>query len=165
MPVNKKGGKNFKKAKKNSFQTPTFEAAIEGQLYAKIIKKFGDRRFSIVLHGTGEEVIGRARGSLVGWHNMKKDDIILVSTRDFRNSTDEVFVQDTYDIIKFYLADHVRKLIKMGELTDSSFTDQYINNFDYTNDADEEEDEVGQQREYEIPDSESEEEEVDIEDI
>lgn len=164
MPTNKKGGKNFKKAKKNSFQAPLFETAIEGQLYAKIDKKLGDRRFSIILHGTGEKTIGRARGSLAGWHNMKKDDIILISTRDFRNSNDEVFVQDTYDIIQFYLPEHVRKLIKMGELTDSSFTELGESNFSYQNDMDEDDDEeeIEQQRNYDMPDSESESEDEDV---
>jgi len=169
MPTNKKGGKNFKKAKKKSFQAPLFETAIEGQLYAKIDKKLGDRRFSIILHGTGEKTIGRARGSLAGWHNMKKDDVILISTRDFRNSNDEVFVQDTYDIIQFYLPEHVRKLIKMGELTDSSFTELGESNFSYQNDTDEDDDEeeIEQQRNYDMPDSESEsdDEDVDIDNL
>ena len=168
MPTNKKGGKNFKKAKKNRFQAPNFETALEGQVYAKIDKKLGDRRFSIIIHGSSEKTIGRARGSLSGWQNMKKDDIVLVSGRDFRNSNDEVFVQDTYDIIQFYLPEHVRKLIKMGEITDSSFLEIGESNFQYYDDdeMDEEEDEVGEQRQYDMPESESEEEEdVDIEDI
>ena len=168
MPTNKKGGKGFKKAKKNSFQSPTFEAAIEGQHYAKIKKPLGDKRFSIIIHGTGEESIGRARGSLKGWHNMKKDDVVLISSRDFRNSENETFVQDTYDIISFFIPEHVRKLIKMGEITDSTFTDIGLSNIDYynTNDGtiDEDSDEIVPQREYDMPESDSD-EDVDIEDI
>lgn len=156
MPTNKKGGKNFKKAKKNSFQAPTFDTAKDGQLYAKIKKKLGDRRFSLILHGTGEETIGRARGSLKGWHNMKANDIVLVSTRDFRNTEGETFVQDCYDIIQYYLPDHIRKLIKMGDLTDSTFVECGESNFEYYDDDDEEDsDEIAPQKNYDMPDSES----------
>jgi len=170
MPTNKKGGKGFKKAKKNSFQTPNFETAQENQFYAKIIKKLGDRRFLITLHGSTEETTGRARGSLKGWHNMKKDDIILVSSRDFRNTDGETFVQDTYDIIQFYLPDQVRKLIRMNEITDSTFTDTGSTNIEYYNNDDEdgdneESDDMVQKRDYTMPESESEDEDVDIEDI
>lgn len=166
MPTNKKGGKGFKKAKKNSFQSPTFETAIEGQFYAKIEKKLGDRRFSIVLHGTGEKCNGRARGSLKGWHNMKKDDIVLISSRDFRNSENESFVQDTYDIIQYFLPEHVRKLIKMGELTDSAFTDIGDSNIEIRDmyEEDESSDEgIAPQRAYDLPESDDEEEDSDFE--
>lgn len=169
MPQNKKGGKGFKKAKKRSFQAPTFETAQNGQEYGKIIKTLGDRRYLLHLQGSTEPITGRARGSLKGWHNMKKDDIILVSSRDFRNDDNETFVQDVYDIIQFYLPEHVRKLIKMGELTDPVFTELGESNVLYynNNENDEsEEEEIAPQRQYELPDSESEEEEdFDIENL
>jgi len=163
MPTNKKGGKNFKRAKKNSFQAPTFDVAQEGQLYAKIHKKLGDRRFSLILHGTGEETIGRARGSLKGWHNMKKDDIVLISARDFRNTEGETFVQDCYDILQYFLPEHVRKLVKMGELTDSSFTDCGQDTLVYYDEEEDSED-IPPQKNYDLPESESD-SDVEIEDI
>jgi len=166
MPTNKKGGKGFKKAKKNSFQTPTFETALEGQFYAKINKKLGDRRFEIILHGTSEKTIGRARGGLPGGHNMKKDDIVLVSGRDFRNSGEEVFVQDYYDILQFYSPEQVRRLIKMNQITDSNFTEIGASNISYYENDEEESDGIEEQREYDMPNSESEsEEDVDIDNL
>ena len=165
MPQNKKGGKGFKKAKKNSFQSPTFEPAQEGegQFYGKLVKTLGDRRFSFILQGSSNHLIGRARGSLKGWHNMKKDDIILVSNRDFRNGDDETFVQETYDILQYYLPEQVKKLIKMGELTDPAFTEVGESNIMYYNEEDEDSEEnISTQRQYDLPDSESEEEEEDV---
>ncbi len=166
MPQNKKGGKGFKRAKKNSFQTPTFEPAQDGQFYGKLVKTLGDRRFSFLLQGSSNHLTGRARGSLKGWHNMKKDDIILVSNRDFRNGDDETFVQDTYDIIQYYLPEQVKKLIKMGELTDPTFTEVGESNVMYYNEEDEDsEEDIAPQRQYDLPDSESEDDNFDIDNL
>lgn len=121
--VNKKGGKGYKKNKKDGNKVPTFEIAESGQTYAKIIKKLGDRRFSIIIHNSREKSIGKARGSLKGWHNLKSDDIVLVSNRDFRKNDNDSFVQNVYDIIGIYLPEHIKKLRKMGEITDQTFTE------------------------------------------
>lgn len=166
MP-NKKGGKGYKKAKKGSFQTPTFEIAQEGQTYARIVKKLGDKRFSIIIHGTQEKTIGRARGALKGWQTMKTDDVILVSGRDFRNNPDESFVQDTYDILLCYMPDQVRKLKKLGQITDPSFDDclqdNNIQTYEYNDEEDDEQ--FIPQRQYDMPSSDSESDDEDEEDI
>jgi len=168
MPANKKGGKGFKRAKKNSFQSPTFEIAQDGQNYAKIKKKLGDRRFEIILHGTQEKAVGRARGSLTGWHNMKQDDIVLISCRDFRNNANETFVQDTYDIISFYLPDQVKKLIKLGQITDPTFDNGDSGNngreLEFFDEEEEEEDQIVQQRTYDMPSS-DEDSDVDVDNV
>ena len=167
MP-NHKGGKGYKRAKKTSFEAPTFEIAQDGQYYARIVKNNGDKRFDIVLHGKVEKVKGRVRGSLKG--GLKKDDIVLVSDRDFRNNAGETFVQDVYDIISFYSRDQVKKLRKMGQINDPSFEgadssyDAYGGDIDFENG--EEDDEIEPQREYDMPSSESEDEEdFDVEKI
>ena len=122
MP-NNKGGKKYKKAKKTTFDTPTFIIADEGQQYARIVRKLGDKRFDMVLQDTAKKVVGRARGALKGWQNIKSDDVVLVSGRDFRNSEEERFVEQTYDILGYYTKEQVRKLIKLGKLKSYAFED------------------------------------------
>jgi len=162
--VNKKGGKGYKKGKKGGKQLPTFEVAEDGQYYAKILKKLGDRRFEMMVHNFNEKCVGRARGSLKGWHNLKSDDIVLVSGRDFRQNDKDTFVQNVYDIIGIYLPEHVRKLKKIGEITDPSFCNNDIsyNEMDFEED-DEEECDVLPQRPIEMPSSD--EEDFDIDDL
>jgi len=167
--VNKKGGKGYKKGKKGGKQPPTFEVAEDGQCYAKIIKKLGDRRYSLVVQNSRDVSIGRARGSLKGWHNLKSDDIVLVSGRDFRQNDKDTFVQNVYDIIGIYLPEHVRKLKKIGEITDPTFIgDDNIGNeemeFD-TEDVDDRENDILPQRPIEMPSSDEEDDDIDIDDL
>jgi translation initiation factor IF-1 len=122
MP-NKKGGKKYKKAKKTTFDTPPFIIADEGQQYARIVRKLGDKRFDMVLQDTAKKAVGRARGALKGWQDIKSEDIVLVSGRDFRNSEEEKYVEQTYDILGYYTKEQVRKLIKLGKLKSYAFED------------------------------------------
>ena len=122
MP-NNKGGKKYKKAKKTTFDTPAFIIADEGQKYARIVRKLGDKRFDMVLQDSAKKAVGRARGALKGWQDIKSDDIVLVSGRDFRNSEEERFVEQTYDILGYYTKEQARKLIKLGKLTSYAFED------------------------------------------
>ena len=127
MP-NNKGGKKYKKAKKTTFDTPPFIIADEGQQYARIVRKLGDKRFDMVLQDTAKKCVGRARGALKGWQDIKSDDIVLVSGRDFRNSEDEKYVEQTYDILGYYTKEQVRKLIKLGKLGSYAFEDSKSDN-------------------------------------
>jgi len=122
MP-NNKGGKKYKKAKKTTFDTPPFIIADEGQKYARIVRKLGDKRFDMVLQDSAKKAVGRARGALKGWQDIKSDDIVLVSGRDFRNSEEEKYVEQTYDILGYYTKEQVRKLIKLGKLKSYAFED------------------------------------------
>ncbi len=122
MP-NNKGGKKYKKAKKTTFDTPPFIIADEGQQYARIVRKLGDKRFDIILQDTAKKAVGRARGALKGWQDIKSEDIVLVSGRDFRNSEEEKYVEQTYDILGYYTKEQVRKLIKLGKLKSYAFED------------------------------------------
>jgi len=122
MP-NNKGGKKYKKAKKTTFDTPPFIIADEEQQYARIVRKLGDKRFDIILQDTAKKAVGRARGALKGWQDIKSEDIVLVSGRDFRNSEEEKYVEQTYDILGYYTKEQVRKLIKLGKLKSYAFED------------------------------------------
>jgi hypothetical protein len=123
MP-NNKGGKGYKKAKKTTFDVPVFEIAQEGQQYARIVRKLGDKRFDMVLQSNAKKCVGRARGALKGYQNISSDDIVLVSARDFRNNEEEKLIEQTYDILNYYTKEQVRKLIKLGKLTNYSFEDK-----------------------------------------
>ena len=112
MPTNKKGGKTYKKVKKTTFATPPFIIADEGQQYARIVRRLGDKRFDIILQDTAKKGVGRARGALKGWKDIKSEDIVLVSSRDFRNNPEEKLIEQTYDILGYYTKEQVRKLIK-----------------------------------------------------
>jgi len=127
MP-NNKGGKKYKKAKKTTFDIPPFIIADEGQQYARIVRKLGDKRFDMVLQDTAKKCVGRARGALKGWQDIKSDDIVLVSGRDFRNSEDEKYIEQTYDILGYYTKEQVRKLIKLGKLGSYAFEDRKSEN-------------------------------------
>jgi translation initiation factor IF-1 len=120
MP-NNKGGKKYKKAKKTTFDTPLFILADEGQEYAQIVRKLGDKRFDMILQDTAKKAVGRARGALKGWQDIKSDDIVLVSGRDFRNSEEERYVEQTYDILGYYTKEQVRKLVKLGKIRSYAF--------------------------------------------
>ena len=123
MPTNKKGGKTYKKVKKTTFDTPPFIIADEGQEYARIVRKLGDKRFDMILQDTAKKAVGRARGALKGWKDIKSEDIVLVSSRDFRNNEEERYVEQTYDILGYYTKEQVRKLIKLGKLRSYAFDD------------------------------------------
>ena len=169
--VNIKGGKGYKKTKKSSGPR-SFEVADDNQTYARIVKKLGDKRFLIILHNSTKKVMGRARGGLHGWHNLKEHDVVLVSSRDFRSSDAEVFVQEVYDIINMYSADDVRKLKRIGKITDPAFLDfsmehssSYVNPIDFQMDEEVEDTGIAPQREIRMPSSDESSEEDDNKDV
>ncbi len=169
--VNIKGGKGYKKTKKGAGPR-SFEVADDKQTYARIVKKLGDKRFLIILHNGTKKVMGRARGGLHGWHNLKEHDVVLVSSRDFRSSDAEVFVQEVYDIINMYSADDVRKLKRIGKITDPAFLDFSMENssssanpIDFQMDEPEEDNGIAPQREIRMPSSDESSEEEDNKDV
>jgi translation initiation factor IF-1 len=171
--VNIKGGKGYKKTKKGAGPR-SFEVADDNQTYARIVKKLGDKRFIIILHNGTKKVMGRERGGLHGWHNLKEHDVVLVSSRDFRSSDAEVFVQEVYDIINMYSADDVRKLKRIGKITDPAFLDfstehsaSSVNPIEFQMDEEVEEFDIAPQREIKMPSSDesSEEQDIDIDEL
>jgi len=134
----------------------------------KIVKKLGDRRFTLQLHSSKETTLGRTRGSLKGAASLRPDDVVLVSGRDFRQSEKDNFVQNVYDIIGIYTDDQVRKLVKMGEIVDTTFgrkiEDDGQNDFDFDEDI-EEDQQIAPQRDIRMPSDSESDDEVDIDDI
>ena len=114
----------------------------------------------------------RERGGLHGWHNLKEHDVVLVSSQDFRSSDAEFFVQEVYDIINMESADDVRKLKRIGKITDPAFLDFSMettpsNPIDFQMDEEVEDTGIAPQREIKMPSSDesSEEEDVDIDEL
>lgn len=95
----------------------------EEQDYAKILSILGDCRFMVKLEKSGNEVIGHVRGSMKTKNKslwIYKEDIVLVSLREFQS--------EKVEIIHKYNNEEIKKLIKKGEL--SNFIDSEDDNID-----------------------------------
>ena len=107
-----------KKAKRKKKPTSQKQRSIEfaeteAQRYAKIITVLGNRRVTVMLTDNTERLAlipGRFRKRV--W--MTREDIVLVSLRDFQD--------DKVDIIHKYFLDEARSLCSYGEIP-SSFLD------------------------------------------
>ena len=111
MP-NKKGGKKFKKGKKQSFQNKELilKNPEDGQEYAKILKINGSGRYQIFCFD-GKERLGICAGNIKRKTRFELDNIVLVSLWDF---------QDTKcSIIHKYDDDEVHKLKSQREFPDT----------------------------------------------
>jgi len=81
------------------------------QEYALVLNVLGDCRFLVKLLHSGQEIIGHVRGNMRSKNRsswVRKDDIVIVSKRDFQ--------ADKVEIVHKYLPDEVRKLVKMGHI-------------------------------------------------
>jgi translation initiation factor 1A len=99
MGKNTKGGKNFKKQKKSPSNERELLFREDEQVYARIIKQFGDGRFECKIFNTDVEtnLIGKICGSMRKrvWINI--GDIVLVSTRDFDSSSCDIIHKYTLE--------------------------------------------------------------------
>lgn len=90
-PGNLRGGKAYKKGKKNPVkQNVKFEPKEEGQDYARITKLLGNRRL-LCFCNDGDQRIGKIRGALCkGPHKeiIRIGDIVLISLREFLEGED-----------------------------------------------------------------------------
>ena len=117
---NKKGGKNARRAKRNTIANDrNLEFAGPGQAYCKIVKKLGGRHIDGLILGENSRTIrcvirGKHRKRL--W--MNEGDIVLVALRDFE--------EGKCDIELKYTDDEVRRLRNLKELNDQPS----IGNFD-----------------------------------
>ena len=110
--VNKKGGKNKKKGKRNraSVQHQKLVTRTEDQQYGVITKMLGDCRVSVKFINDSErlvETMGIIRGKLRKRVWMNVGNVVLLAERDYDKKV---------DIIDKYSDDNVRKLKRMGEL-------------------------------------------------
>merc|ERR1712227_1171063 len=145
-----KGGKNRRRGKNfNGGQKRELIYREDGQEYAQITKMLGNGRIEVSCFD-GIKRMGHIRGKLRKRVWMGQGDIILVSLRDFQD--------DQCDVVHKYNSDEARSLKQLGELPENA----KINETD-TFGADDDEDvnfEFGG-----ADDSESEDEELDIDDI
>jgi len=110
--VNKKGGKNKKKGKRNraSVQHQKLITRTEDQQYGVITKMLGDCRVNVKFINDSDrlvETMGIIRGKLRKRVWMNVGNVVLLAERDYDKKV---------DIIDKYSDDNVRKLKRMGEL-------------------------------------------------
>ena len=122
MP-NKKGGKKFKKWKKQSFQNKELilKNPEEGQEYAKILKINGSGRYQIFCFD-GKERLGICAGNIKRRTRFELNNIVLVSLWDFQDSK--------CSIIHKYDDDEVHKLKSQGEFPDTVQLEENVFNGD-----------------------------------
>ena len=129
MP-NKKGGKKFKKGKKNnSFKKAMiYKDPKEDQEYGKVIRPLGNGRFEIQCFD-GKMRMGIVAGNMRKRVWVNKDDIILCSKWEFSTDDEKCSIIHKYDI------DESRKLQKEGEFPDFIKLEEE-NNFTVSDDLD-----------------------------
>ena len=164
MP-NAKGGKKFKRGKKNtSFEKKIIYKDIkEDQEYGKVIRAMGNGRFEIQCFD-GKNRMGIIAGNMRKRVWVNKDDIILFSKWEFCTDDDKCSIIHKYDI------EESRKLQKEGEFPDTIILEEeneFIENdnfqFDYNNNISSEEEEEKEEKEEE--EEEEEKEEINLDDI
>jgi translation initiation factor IF-1 len=114
MPTNKKGGKHFKRHKKQSPNTnPKFITRAEGhlQFYASVIKSTGNRHFMVKFHRHDgqdlshyddansmfeKEYRGGLRGNIRKGQWVSAGDLVLVSLHDFNLNDNAVNILKKY---------------------------------------------------------------------
>lgn len=118
MP-NAKGGKKFKKGKKQTFHQKAliYKDPKEDQEYGKIVRAMGNGRFEIQCFD-GKTRMGIIAGNMRKRVWVNKDDIILFSKWEFTTDDDKCSIVHKYDI------DEARKLQKEGEFPDTINLDE-----------------------------------------
>jgi len=116
--LHNRGGKKYRSSKRigSNVTERRLEVKSSGQNYGKVVKILGNRRLS-VLTNDGIEVLciipGKFKSKSQYWIN--KDDILLITERGYQD--------DKCDVIYIYRANEVKKLYKMGELSDKLMND------------------------------------------
>ena len=153
MP-NKKGGKKFKKGKKQSYNDKKliYKNPKEDQEYGKVIGALGNGRFQIECFD-GKSRLGILAGNMRKRVWVNNDDIVLISRWEFLTDSDKCSIVHKYD------SDEVSKLQKENEFP-KNIKFESENNFDISDDM--------ISFDYNEPkssSSESEEEEINLDDI
>ena len=153
MP-NKKGGKKFKKGKKQSYNDKKliYKNPKEDQEYGKVIGTLGNGRFQIECFD-GKSRLGILAGNMRKRVWVNNDDIVLISRWEFLTDSDKCSIVHKYD------SDEVSKLQKENEFP-KNIKFESENNFDISDDM--------ISFDYNEPkssSSESEEEEINLDDI
>lgn len=155
MP-NKKGGKKFKKGKKNRFSDDKKQLIKkdpeESQEYAQVVNPKGNGRFELLCCDGGKERMGTVCGQMRKRVWINRGDLVLISK--WEGMTDDT----KCSIILKYSEDEARRLQKEGELpTNFKLT---LDEFDIEN-----EDDGFDMSDPSESESESSEEEIDLDEI
>lgn len=123
MTRNTKGGKAFKKCKKNDGEMKQKQLILKDDdtEYAKLIKPLGNSRFETSCND-GITRIAHIRGKMQKKIWLKAGDVVLVSLRDFQ--------QEKCDIIHKYSDDEVIELIKCKHITNDKHMADHNNDID-----------------------------------
>lgn len=115
MVKNKKGGKSFKKKIKNTEEDHNIKVDLksENQEYGQVEKLLGNLRLKIKCID-GKERLGKIRGSIRKRCWITIGDVVLVSLREFED--------EKCDVLHKYSGDHIKKLVKFGEIPESLTT-------------------------------------------
>jgi initiation factor 1A len=126
MPRNINGGNKAKRGK-NRRREIKFVTKDTNSFYAKVIGNLGNGQCRLSMFDNKmTEITGVIRGSLRR-AKFKKDDVVLVSKRDFGNSFETI---EKYDILHKYNIDHINNLIKIGEINMKMIEDDNIEFYD-----------------------------------
>ena len=127
MP-NKKGGKKFKKGKKQSYNDKKliYKNPKEDQEYGKVIGTLGNGRFQIECFD-GKSRLGILAGNMRKRVWVNNDDIVLISRWEFLTDSDKCSIVHKYD------SDEVSKLQKENEFP-KNIKFESENNFDISDD-------------------------------
>lgn len=110
MPKNKgKGGKSYRSGKKFNENTKReLLLKSDGLDYAIIVNVLGGAKAQVKVFGENDLKLGYIRGPIYKREWLLKDDIVLISLRDFEPSK--------CDIVWKYKDDEVKQLQKTGEI-------------------------------------------------
>ena len=127
MP-NKKGGKKFKKGKKQSYNDKKliYKNPKEDQEYGKVIGTLGNGRFQIECFD-GKSRLGILAGNMRKRVWVNNDDIVLISRWEFLTDSDKCSIVHKYD------SDEVSKLQKENEFP-KNIQFESENNFNISDD-------------------------------
>jgi len=154
MP-NKKGGKKFKKGKKQSFAEKQliYKDSKEDQEYGRIINACGNGRFQVYCFD-GKERMGVVAGNMRKRVWVNKDDIVLISRWEFTTDGEKCSIVHKYDedeAKKLQQQGHFPESIKLESETDfAEYTEDNMLTFEYGNPSDSEDDDGEESSEDEI---------------
>jgi translation initiation factor IF-1 len=97
MPVNKQGGKGCKKGKNGKDDDDVLLVECkegEGQMFGRVIKVEGDRRFRVFCNDSKERICKLA-GTIRRGDRVEKGGLVLISIRDLSFSTTKVLDEDS----------------------------------------------------------------------
>lgn len=165
MP-NQKGGKKFKKGKKNNNYEKKliFKSSEDNQEYAKILKVNGSGRYNLFCFD-GTERLGICAGNIKRKVRLTLNDIVLVSLWDFQDSKCSIVHKyETDEILKLKNQNEFPSTIQLEENNDFHDVDIHENPFVYGNPSDESDNEEDSQVKNKSESSESD-NEINLDDI